>query len=253
MMDLFWMPVVEPYPISEMLSTAGKINMNYQILPFTYIERQTGLYAVLKHENVIAVPTSDLNVYKGIYSTGETANNYRLPIQIPPTLAQFDNRFNNNDGTGLYAYRTAAEICDINLIPIDTSGGPNPGTSLTTTSSDSTIDTTMATYWTSHSLTGDNCRELPYTTIYPKLTTRSNTFTVHYRVQSVKKVPGSAPGVWTEGTDITTSEGRGSVLIERYLDANDTSIPDYAATPTLTPTLESHYQFRVVSINRFPP
>ncbi len=33
LLDLFSMPVVEPYPISEPLSTAGRINMNYQIVP----------------------------------------------------------------------------------------------------------------------------------------------------------------------------------------------------------------------------
>jgi len=32
-LDLFWMPVVEPYAISEPFSTAGKVNMNYQIFP----------------------------------------------------------------------------------------------------------------------------------------------------------------------------------------------------------------------------
>jgi uncharacterized protein (TIGR02600 family) len=247
MMDLFWMPVVEPYAISQMLSTAGKINMNYQIVPFTYIERQTGLYALLKHESVTAVPASDANgVYKVVGSFNANAN-YRLPIQIGPTLSQFDYRFNNSDGTGLYAFRTPAEICDVNLIPND------PNYFLTSTSSDTAIDTMMSAYWTSRALTGDNCRERPYTTIYPRLTTRSNTFTVHYRVQALKKLPGSTATIWTEGSDLVQSEGRGSMLIERYLDAKDTSIPDYAANPTTTPTLDSHYQFRIVSTNRFPP
>ena len=35
-LDLFNMPVAESYPISEPLSTAGRVNMNYQIVPFTY-------------------------------------------------------------------------------------------------------------------------------------------------------------------------------------------------------------------------
>ncbi|MCE0497450.1 MAG: Verru_Chthon cassette protein A [Methylacidiphilales bacterium] len=267
MMDLFWMPVVQPYAISEAFSTAGKINMNYQVIPFTYLERQTGLYAVLKHESVIAVPTADYKVYKGEYTailtSTPTQYTYRLPIQIAPTLQQFLNRFDNSDNTGLYAYRTPAEICDVNLIPND----PNYSSSLSVTlgtndtggSTDSQIDSTMATYWSTHTLTGDNCRERPYTTIYPKLTTRSNTFRVHYRVQTLKQIPSSTPGNWTEGTDLITSEGRGSVLIERYLDANDTTIPDYASSSTLSttlstgPTIESHYQFRVISINRFPP
>jgi hypothetical protein len=31
------MPVVEPYAISEPLSVAGRVNLNYQIVPFTNI------------------------------------------------------------------------------------------------------------------------------------------------------------------------------------------------------------------------
>ena len=46
-MDLFWMPEVEPYAISDCFSTAGKINMNYQIVPFTYITRNTALYCLI--------------------------------------------------------------------------------------------------------------------------------------------------------------------------------------------------------------
>ncbi|OYW27750.1 MAG: hypothetical protein B7Z47_06395, partial [Chthoniobacter sp. 12-60-6] len=39
LLDLFFMPVVEPYAISEPLSIAGRINLNYQIVPFTNITR----------------------------------------------------------------------------------------------------------------------------------------------------------------------------------------------------------------------
>ncbi len=56
LLDLFWMPVVEPYAISEPFSTAGKINMNYQIMPFTYITRETGVRAVLAAERMLAIP-----------------------------------------------------------------------------------------------------------------------------------------------------------------------------------------------------
>ncbi len=48
--DLFWMPVVEPYAISEPFSTADKINMNYQIMPFGYIHWTTGMAAILRSE-----------------------------------------------------------------------------------------------------------------------------------------------------------------------------------------------------------
>ncbi len=245
MMDFFWMPVVEPYAISTTLSTDGKINLNYQIVPFNYIERSTGLYAALTHEKVISVPTAD---YSAVYKASNSAfssHNYRRSVLIPETLSQFKFRFTNADNTGLYAFRTAAEICDVHLIPDDVG-------SLSLTDK-TAVDTMMATYWSTHTLTGDNSRERPYTTLYPRLTTRSNTFRVHYRVQALKKLPGSVADVWTEGADLVNSEGRGSVLIERYLDANDTSIPDYADNPAKTPTLDSKYKFRVVSVNRFAP
>ena len=52
-MDLFDMPVVEPYPISEPFSTAGKINLNYQIMPFgSYIRRETAMRALLRSEKL---------------------------------------------------------------------------------------------------------------------------------------------------------------------------------------------------------
>ncbi|MDD5262955.1 MAG: Verru_Chthon cassette protein A [Methylacidiphilales bacterium] len=252
MMDLFWMPVVEPYAISEPLSTAGKINMNYQIVPFTYIERSTGLYAVLKHEKVISVPTTDYNgAYKNIYSTIDPNKNYRRDVKIPETLTQFQQRFSGADGAKdpngqpFYAFRTPSEICDMHIIPDDASPS---------TTSKSSLDGAMATYWASHALTGDNTRERIYTTLYPRLTTRSNTFRVHYRVQTLKKRPNSTVNQWTEGNDFVTGEGRGSVLFERYIDVNDTAhpLPDYA-TNSGAASLETYYQFRVISVNRFDP
>jgi uncharacterized protein (TIGR02600 family) len=62
-MDLFWMPVVEPYAVSEPFSTAGKVNINYQIVPFNHIRRATGIHAVLKGEMIKAVPTTDAPNY----------------------------------------------------------------------------------------------------------------------------------------------------------------------------------------------
>jgi hypothetical protein len=47
LLDLFWMPVVEPWAISEPFATAGKINLNEQLAPFVNIKRDTGLRAVL--------------------------------------------------------------------------------------------------------------------------------------------------------------------------------------------------------------
>jgi uncharacterized protein (TIGR02600 family) len=244
-LDLFWMPVVEPYAISEPLSTAGKINMNQQIVPFSWIQRYTGLHAILKNERVITIPNTEATMYKKNPNLSAPFSNvnFRQPVKISDTLIQFTQRFNNSDGTGLYAFRSAAEICDMHIIPDNASPS---------TASKTALDTDMAAYWAAHSLTGDNSRERIYTTVYPRLTTRSNTFRVHYRVQTLKKLNTTPANQWAEPTDLVTGEGRGSVLVERYIDANDTSLPDYGADPT-APSLEAFYQFRVLSVKRFDP
>lgn len=239
LLDLFWMPVVEPYAISDRFSTAGKINMNYQILPFTYINRSTGMVALLKSEKVGAIPNSTVSTYKPPGVTGTNAAtvssnpNFRLSIDAGETLSQFKTKF---DGGGVF--KSASEICDISIVPQGQTAAQ------------------MTTFWTTNALTGDNLRERIYTTLYPRLTTKSNTFTVHFRAQSLKKLPTSADGTWTEGRDVVTGEYRGSTTIERFIDANNTSIPDYAASPTSISnldTLDKFYRWRVIENRQFAP
>ncbi len=232
-LDLFWMPVVEPYAISDRFSTAGKINMNYQILPFTYLERSTGMRALLKSEKIIAIPNARANTYKGSGAPGT----YRKDLNYTETLNQFKTKFDSGD-----IYKSASEICDVHMVPSDKNLAD------------------MATYWNNtaaaNALTGDNSRERIYTTLYSRLTTRSNTFTVHFRVQALKKRKESAPGVWTEGKDVVTGEYRGSTTLERFIDANNTEIPDYAdPTTNLTSvkTLDKFYKWRVVQNRQFAP
>jgi len=238
-LDLFNMPVVEPYPISEPFSTAGKVNMNYQIVPFTYITRSTAVQAVLRSEQILAIPSSDGTTYK----TYTTTPNRRYFIDLPATLVGFTNRFASGD-----IFRSASEICNIWLVPASL------GLSY--------VDSTMRSFWTSTagssngSLTGDNIRERPYANIYPRLTTKSNTFTVHYRVETLKKVPTTADNQWVEGTDVVTGSLRGSTTLERYLDTSDTRIPDYAGlAQPLAPgqAIDNFYKFRVLETKQFTP
>jgi uncharacterized protein (TIGR02600 family) len=224
LLDLFWMPVVEPYAISDRFSTAGKINMNYQILPFTYITRSTGLRAVLEAEKISVIPTNQA----GSYKLG--GGNYRKSINVPATLAQFETRFSQGN-----VFKSASEICDIWIVP---EGG----------------SATQA-YWNNNKLTGDNLRERIYTTLYPRLTTKSNTYTVYFRAQSLKKVKGSPVGVWTEGTDVVQGEYRGSTTIERFINP-DAKVPDYAADPSGVPseqTLDAFYKWRIIENKQFAP
>ncbi|WP_157210675.1 Verru_Chthon cassette protein A [Verrucomicrobium spinosum] len=248
-LDLFWMPIVEPYAISEPFSTAGKINMNYEIMPFRHVKRRTALHALLKGTSMTAIPDAEVGNYKA--QTGTTyAANYRLeidPDHLNGTLKGFENRFASGD-----IFRSASEICTISLVPRTNVGPPSyPAASYST----------METWWESHRLTGDNLRESPYNQLYPRLTTRSNTYNIHLRVQSLRKSRAGDPSEWDEDLDLVGSEYRGSCLIERYVDPNDPELPDFASPNDLNAngtadneeTLDQYYQYRIVQRRQFSP
>lgn len=230
LLDLFWMPVVEPYAISEPFSTAGKVNMNTQIAPFTYFKRTTAIRALLKSERVTAIPTADA----GIYKTGSSAKNYRHAIDADETLKQFESRFAANR-----PFRSATEICELYLVP--------EGRTLAN----------MQAFWNTHRLTGDNLKERPYATLYPRLTTKSNVYTVHVYVQTLKQVNRTNPNdwkVWDENRDVVTGEYRGSTVVERYVDLEDPTLPDFATLPVgSTQTLDSYTKLRVIMNRKFAP
>lgn len=251
-LDLFTMPVVEPYAISEPFSTAGKINMNYQIVPFTYIERSTGVRAVLGSELLARIPraaaqrvSDGRNYYKIPYGNRPGASDpqppgapsiRRLPLNLNDTdgtLRQFREKFTNWD-----LFRSASEICDIYLVPEGYSWSNNAAAD-------------AAWYGNDFALIGDNVRERPYANIYPRLTTKSNTFTVHFRVQVLRN-PGTNPAQWNEDTGVITGEYRGSVTLERYLDPANPDLPDHA-TNTTAPSLDTFYQWRIVGNRAFSP
>jgi uncharacterized protein (TIGR02600 family) len=239
------MPVVEPYAISEPLSTAGRVNMNYQILPFTYIKRSTALRAALHTERIGVIPNmSDtgenllINQYRK-YTQKSFSSRLSLNLNTNTgTLRGFEDRFGSND-----IFRSAAEICSIPLVPTNSDWSAVTG----------------RTFWPNYTPTGDNTKERPYARIYPKLTTKSNTYTVHYRVEVLKKSPNStSQNTWADGTDKVLSTYRGSTTIERYVNPRD-QIPDYA-DPSLTPfpptgtnALPNFYKFRILAERQFNP
>ena len=246
LLDLFNMPVVEPYAISEPLSTAGRVNMNYQILPFTYIKRSTAVQAALHTEWLTAIPNGRMSDQgrktggPGTSAATRDARNSRWPLDTTTntgTLRGFEERFGSND-----IFRSAAEICSIPLVPTNSTWSAVTG----------------RTFWPNYSLTGDNSKERPYARIYPKLTTKSNTYTVHYRVEVLKKSPNSpTQTTWSDATDKIISTYRGSTTIERYVNPRDTALPDYASITTLPPTganaLPNFYKFRILGERQFNP
>ena len=257
------MPIVEPYAISEPLSSQGKVNMNYQMAPFTYIRRDTAVQAVLKSTRLTAIPSASatLTSYK---STTGSPYQYRYGINANEsgTLRAFEDRFKNGD-----VFRSASEICSVPLVPTYDRNqnydpqGPSEG--------DCTYDS-LQSFWDKCKLTGDNLREEPYGDIYPRLTTKSNTFTVHVRVQTLKKSPGthantfvdpnesvSASGGVVTAKDAVTAEYRGSYQIERYIDPGATTtnqdanknFPDYAVD--MTKPISQYYKFHTIGTKQF--
>ena len=281
LLDLFNMPVVEPYAISEPLSEAGKINLNYQIVPFTYISRATALHSVLKGQLMRAVPSGAVAQYKaggtkpntttfppvGFWEesgaaspTNSPSNNgycWHRKINAEETVKQLAERFLMNSGLSANRkglLRSASQVCELHMIPKDAPAGV-PGINVPATfSGPSDRDMQMSTFWKSHALTGDNSREEIYTNIYPKLTTRSNTFRVHMRTQVIKKARSTSPTTFDPNKDKVVSEFRGSQLLERFIDPNTTTIEDYTiGDPLSHPSLDSYYQFRVLETKRFAP
>lgn len=257
LLDLFWMPVVEPYAISEPFSTNGKVNLNYAIMPFGYIHRSTALRGVLHGQEMVVI--DDTMAVRGNrdtvtgYGKGNSDDEYkkysyndlatslssvsiRKRLNLDPqlgTLRAFENRF--ADG-GVFLSET--EICALPLIPEGAEWSED----------------FEAQYWDTRRLTGDNSREMPYTQLLPRLTTRSNTYTVHFRVQSLRQTPAADPGSWDEERDRVLAEYRGHRMIERYIDPNDTTIPDYLADPDAEAiTLDRFYRWRVLHNQSFAP
>lgn len=274
LLDLFFMPVVEPYAISEPLSVAGRINMNYQIMPFTNIRRATGMHAVMKGEFMTAIPNNHIVAAKEYYpiSGSSTAvwdqrywndasdqRYWHRQLDVPATLRQFDLKFSHQSGgqnsyQGLF--RAASQICEMHLIPQTKNGsGTYDPIGVSSASSQTQINDIMNTFWGNNRATGDNVRERPYSNLYSRLTTRSNTFRVHVRTQVLKKARSTTPTTWVQGQDQVLSEYRGSVLLERYIDPNDTTvtIPDYATGGINQRTLDSFYRFHALETKRFNP
>jgi len=297
LLDMFFMPVVEPYAISEPLSTAGKINLNYQIVPFTNITRATGLHALMKGEFMTTLPRNeDVNNAKSFYSQSLATDALRQqraladwnsggdslfdekqhrrfwhrPVDVTKTLYQFERKFRHLPSGSNHAalrynglFRSASQICEIHLIP-DVSGGASDGgevlgsvASISESTSGTQLQAVMDQFWQNHSPTGDNTRERPYSNIYARATTRSNTFRVHMRAQVLRKARSVAADVVDPAKDAVLGEYRGSALIERYIDPTDTvnPIPDYAASanPLNLPPLETFYKFRTLESKRFSP
>lgn len=272
LLDLFWMPVVEPYAISEPLSTAGKINLNYQMIPFLHVKRATALSGVFRSEYMLCIPNQWNGDYKHDRGRGRgyhwrdaptrgvlQGKKLRSVIFEDDTIAQFEERFQNGNDV----FRTASELCEIHLIPQEISDRLGTAIGSVGSYTPSLEQMENGTYWSDHALVGDNSRERPYTNIHQRVTTKSNTFKVHYRAQVLKQSRRDDAGsyaTWQPLIDSVQAEFRGSSIVERYVDPNDPEMNQDIARLAANPGgrdpaeyLSSFYQYRVVNPRRFAP
>ena len=234
LLDFFHMPIVEPYAISEPFSTAGKINLNARMVPFSgYVNRETALHALLQSCRLTAIPDSVPNTE---VASGTAINaTTRWPLNISETLKGFSDRYGGIDGAGRRVFLTAGEICSVDLVP----------TGFT--------KSTLSTFWADKRTTGDNSREQPYASLLPRLTAKSNSYTVHVTAQALAPGPGVVG--WQEGRGKVLSEWRGAYTIERYVDPNDARFTASGAPNFLSGTqpVGPYYRFRVLGTRRFNP
>ncbi len=230
-LDHFWMPASAPSHVGEPFATHGKVNLNFQMFPFINIHRATALHAVLKAERILAIPTHAGRRFKRRNAWNE---GWSYPIDAFETLKQFEAKFNRGE---LFIHES--EICEQFLIPKGVRWDPK--TSLEP----------IQDFWDAHRLTGDNTLERPYAGIYSRITTRSNSFRVHYRVQAIAKDPEVAPNQIDLTKDRITSDDRGSAVLERQIDLNHPDLPDYLEDIRRLPFLDRLERFYETKVRRW--
>jgi hypothetical protein len=170
-------------------------------------------------------------------------------VNAAATLPGVKKRFTNWD-----IYRSPSEICEIFLVPQRLPEGDYGSATVPPTTYEA-----MNEWWNGSAntadamdLTGDNLREEPYGQLYPRLATQSNTYTVHYRVQTLKKARSSDAVGWEEGKDAVTAEYRGSAMLERYLDPNEKELGAVGVGgDKFVNSWDAFFRFRVVQNKQF--
>lgn len=268
-LEFFWLPAVEPKGFGGPFVTEGKVNLNCQMMPFTWITRETALHGALHGVRVTAIPskavsTTSTDHYKN--PNADSSLSFKYAVNAEETLKGWRRRFEEKHDL----YRTPSEVCDLFLVPERINDGRNYTTGNVTpvaiTSGLKYDD--MMTWWEGSQAndptdgfeaTGDNARESPYAQLYPRLCTKSNVFTVHWRVQVLRKSRSTDPGEWDDGKDRVVAEQRGQSMIERALPPNLGSTPgatlpsDYVTTLAESEAMDDFYEYRIVSRRIFAP
>jgi len=217
--------------LSTPCTTAGKINLNHPLVPFSNLRRATGIHALLKAERIMAIPDTASAEYKDTqhFST----ERWRHHIDDGATLRTIDADVFSKGRVFL----SATELCKHYLVPEGQEG----------------TRAAMSAFWSRHRLTGDNTRERPYANLIGRLTTRSNVYRVHFIAQSIRQPAAPDRAGFDAARDTISGEFAGDAVVERFIDPADPDLPDYAAeiaaggTP---PPLDSFYSWRITAFKQ---
>ena len=258
-LEFFWTPVTEPWPMSTDFATEGKVNLNHQLLPFTWVQRATALHGALKGVRITAIPTTAMDDQgdsaKGRNDGSPLDATFRYEVDAEKTVRGLNQRLDSGD-----VFRTASEICGQFLVPRRITGHTYDGSGFSPADPASMQAADMTTWWNGSAsdaadafeATGDNLRESPYAQLYPRLCTQSNVYCVHYRVQKLQQARGAKPNEWEETRDHVQVERRGSCIIERRLGRQSAPLPDPATSSTAR-SLHEAQAFRILSQTAFGP
>jgi hypothetical protein len=249
-LEFFTMPVTTPRPLVADFSAAGRVNLNFQLIPFVWLQRATALHGVLHGTRLTAIPNAALDASgssaKGGDDGSPLASTFRYRIDAEKTIDALQAHLDSGA-----VFRTASEICAQPLFPrrIDDHAYDGDGFSPPDPAALASKEE-LQTWWQSFAVTGDNLREAPYAQLHPRLCTQSNTWRVHYRVQLLQKSRGTAAAEWNEQSGHITAERRGSMLIRRFLPPAPRPDP---ALDTGAASLHTQHRFEIVNHQRLAP
>ena len=258
-LEFFWQPTIEPWPMSQGFATEGKVNLNFQVMPWTWLRRATAMHGALQGVRMTAIPTRALmaedHSSKGHDDGSAIEETFRYAINADKTLAAFEQRFDAGE-----VFRTPSEICEMFLVPKRITGHLYDSANFTPADPENLQTADMMNWWNgdeadatdAFEATGDNLRESPYALLYPRLCTQSNVYSVHYRVQLLQKSRSTTAETWIEGRDHVVSERRGSYVIERRFAPGPSPLPDSATSETAV-SLHTLQKFSIVAHDRFDP
>jgi hypothetical protein len=216
----------------------------------SYIQRHTGLWGIFKNMRMLAIGNKTGYPEAGHREGPLNDRGSKTRWEVDPQT-MMDEIIDPALDARKY-FKAPSEVCELDM-PLKNTFKEEPGKALKFKPSYSNGLGLRKTFWSDHDETGDNGRERPYAHVYPRLTTKSNVYTVHVWAQSLAKNQTSKEfDVFDDDVDRIMGEYRGSTTIERYIDVKEEVLEKYDAVEQSTAgSLDPYYRFRIVNQKRF--